>query len=298
MKRCLCVLVILFSLPVVGASALWLAEPYLVPPPRFDVTAEPVELLPPGTVIEESAPEGWTHLVIKSRPTISSGAVHKLNDTTRRYGTFLFMTTVARVAPRKSGLRTSYVLDAVALGLGTTVDGKDMVLSPQTHAELGAGLSFIPGQILKGAYNKQREVCVRARSPTFALLDTPALLLRHDEHRDVILRYALLVGPWSGRLDTLVWLIDREEEKDPLPEPIEWLPPNKREDAPLHVDGREFLGPIPKPRAYAAERLPRGKRQLPVPSKARALLAQERFDADDARKIDQTLRELMRSAGR
>ncbi len=295
MKRFLWALLIILSLPVLGVAALWLLEPYLVPPPTIDVSVEPVELLPPGTVIEESAPEGWTHLILKNRPRISSGAIDKLSEEAKRYATFLFMTTVARVVPKKTGLRTTYALDAVALGLGTTVAGKDMVLSPETQAKLGANLDFTYRLILKGAYNKQQEVRVVLRSPTFALLDTPALLLRHGEHRDVILRYAFLVDPRTGRLETLVYLIDRKDGSKATLGPIEVLAPNHIERAPLHIDGREFIGPIPTPRAYAAERLPTGERHLAIPEKHQALLGLERFDPEQARQIDRVLRSLIHS---
>jgi hypothetical protein len=295
MKRLRWVLLIVLLLPVVGMGILWLVEPYLVPPPApFDVSLEPVELLPSGTIIKDSAPEGWTHLIIKSRPIISSGAIDKLSEEARRYATFLFMTTVARVKPHSSGLRTTYTLDAVAVGVGTTVDGKDMVLAPDSKAMQEANLGLPFRLILRGAYNKQQEVQMVVRSPTFALVDTPALMLRHEEHRDVILRYAYLVDRSTGRLDTLVWLIDRSDE-DPTPGPIEVLSQNHIEGPPLHIDGREFWGPIPKPTAYAAERLPTGEREFPIPTKWKTLLGQKRFDPEEARQIDHTLRELLHS---
>lgn len=297
MKHLLWLLLVLVLVPVLGGAALWLLESNLISSTTsFDTSAEPVELLSPGTVIADGPPEGWTHLIIKSRPFLSSGAIHKLSEEGKRYATFLFMTTVARVLPKKTGLRTTYTLDAVALGLGTTVDGKDMVLSPEMQAKLGANLGIIYRQILKGAYNKQQEVRMVLRSPVLALLDTSALLLRHGEHRDVILRYALLVDARTGRLDSLVYLIDRKDEVDPTPGPIEWLAPNLRERPPLHIDGEEFLGPIPTPRAYAAERLPTGERQIPIPQKDKALLRREHFDTEEAGQIDQVLRELVHTA--
>ncbi len=258
MRRLLWVLSIVLLLLAVGRGACWLLESYLfpVPPeepaarfelpaeteaaalkeqtkPTFHVKVEPVELLAPGTVIESAPPSGWTHLVIKSRPVISSGAVHKLSPECRGYGTFMFLATVARVLARKiqppePGLpeRTTYALAGVAVGLGTAVHGKDTVLTPECKAEWGEDLDFTQKQaqrlILRGAYLEQRKVQVIARSATFALLDTPALLLRREDHRKVTLRYALLVEPATGQLDTLVWLIDRAEN-DPTPEPIEWL---------------------------------------------------------------------------
>jgi hypothetical protein len=293
-------LAVLAILLVVGGVLFWYAEWIFVPAPApVDVRVGPVELLPPGTIISDSAPYGWTHLILKSRPVIASGDVERLGPVETRYATFLFMTTVARVAPHKSRFRTTYVLDAVALGLGTTVDGADMVLSPDTQKELGANLGLVFKLILRGAYNKQQEVHLVARSPTFALLDTPALMLRRGHHEDVTFRYAILVDGPTGRLDTLVWLLDRTAPDEPAPGPMEWLPPGKQEQAPLHVDGSEFklLGQ-PGPRAFAVERVPQGERHLSIPADLKGLAAQEQFTSDEAGQLDQALRRLLRSANK
>ncbi len=302
MKRVLfCLLVVVALLVLAGGVVVCCAEWIFVPAPApYDVNVGPVELLPPGTVVGDTAPDGWTHLIIKSRPRIASGAVERLGPTQIRYGTFLFMTTVARVVSKRSHLRTRYTLDAIAIGLGTTVDGKDMVLSPKTQKDLGANLGFIFRVILLGAYKKQQEeVHLVARSPTFAVLDTPALMLRRGRHEDVTLRYTLLVDGATGRLDTLVWLIDRADPDDILPGPLEWLPPNKQEQAPLHVDGNEIT-PIfgPGPRAYAVERIPQGDQSLSIPETLKSLAGQEHFSTDEAVQLHEGLRRLLRTAAK
>jgi hypothetical protein len=297
MKRILGGLLVFMALLLVAGSVLFLyAEKIFAPEPAtYDVGVGAVGLLPPGTVIGEGAPEGWTNLIIKSRPRITSGAVDLLGPTEVRYGTFLFMTDVARVAAKRSTFRTSYTLDAIAVGLGATVNGKDVVLSPETQEALGAKLGIIFRIILQGAYNKQKSAHLVARSPTFAVLDTPALLLRHDHHVDVTLRYALIVDPSTGHLDSLVWMIDRTEPNDVLPCPIEWLPPGKLEDAPLHVDRKEFLFGKPTPRAYAAERIPQGDKHLVIPTELKTLAGQETFTTEEAVQLHEGLRRLMKS---
>jgi hypothetical protein len=128
---------------LIVAGMIWYADPFrLFSPAPYDVTASPVSLVQPGTVVGNTAPEGWTHLILKSRPRVSSGAVSRLSDTEVRYATFLFMTTLARVKAQE-GPRTTYVLDDVAIGLGTEIDGKDVVLSPDAQARLEANLGFI-----------------------------------------------------------------------------------------------------------------------------------------------------------
>lgn len=297
MKRILGGLLVFIALLLVAGSVLFLyAEKIFAPPPAtYDVGVGAVELLPPGTVIGASPPEGWTDLIIKSQPRFATGAVDLLGQAEIRYGTFLFMTDVARVVAKRATFRTSYSLDAIAAGLGTTVNGKDMVLSPETQEALGAKLGIIFRIILQGAYNKQKSSHLVARSPTFAVLDTPALMLRHDHHVDVTLRYALIVDPSTGHLDSLVWLIDRTEPNDVVPGPIEWLPPGKLEDAPLHVDRKEFLFGKPTARAYATERIPQGDRHLTIPAELKTLAGNGSFTTEEAVQLHEGLRRLMKS---
>lgn len=284
-------------LVLAGAGVFWYVDPFHLwsPPASYDVSTSPVSLLPPGTVIGETAPEGWTHLILKSRPSVSSGAVSRLSEHEVRYATFLFMTTVARVSARHSSLRTTYVLDDVAIGLGTQIDGKDVVLSPDTHDRLGANLGFIFRMILSGAYQKQKAVRVVARSPTFALLDTPAMMLRHGKHVEVILRYAVLVEPHTGRLDTLVYLIDRADKPEESLGPIEWLPPDLLIRAPLHIDDREFLLGNPTEKSYGVECIPQGQQHLDIPDDLKHLAGQRSFTEPDAQRLHASLRQLLKS---
>jgi hypothetical protein len=301
MKRILLrsLLLLLLVLLIAGGVVVWCAEwIFIQPPAHYDVSVGAIELLPPGTVVGDGAPDGWTHLILKSQPRLASGDLDRLSPEGGRYATFLFMTTVARVVPHQSTFRTTYVLDAIALGLGTTVDGKDMVLSPEKEKELGANLGFFFRLVLKGAYNKQQEVHLVARSPTFAVYDTPAMVHRRGKHVDATLRYALLVDEGTGRLDTLVWLIDRTDPLDVVPDPIEQLPPGTHQQAPLHVDSKEFFEfNIPGLRSFAADSIPQGDRQLTMSPEVKALAGQDHFTSDEALRLHQALRRLMRSAG-
>ena len=60
MKRWFWVLLIVLLLPVLGGAALWLVEPYLVPPPAtFDVSVEPIGMLGPKQFVAD-----FSHLPI------------------------------------------------------------------------------------------------------------------------------------------------------------------------------------------------------------------------------------------
>ena len=292
-KRRRWVILLLLVLAATGGGMYWYAEDLFVPVPVYALDGEPVALLPPETVVGDTPPEGWTHVILKSEPRVHSGAVEKLFDWEKKYVSFLFMTTVARVKDQGTRFRAHYMLEEVALGLGTTVKGKDIILSPESQAQSGADLALPFRLILKGAYLKQQEARYVIHGTTFVLFDTPVLMQRPDGHHEILFRYALLVDPNSGRLDTLVWGIDRKNVVDPVVGPIEWLAPGTIDPAPVHVEAREFVLGRPGPNAFAAERLPHGQRQLPISINLGPLLSQERYTPKEAQELHRALLRLM-----
>jgi hypothetical protein len=255
-------------------------------------------LIPPGTVIGNQAPLGWSHLVIKTHTRPGSGDLSRVDATTAQLASLLFMTTLANVEPEPAPGPRRYYLSRVATGLGTQINGRDVVLSPDTQASYGANLGLLSRLVLSGAYDRQREVRMVARSRTMALYDTPALMLRAGRHRPVVLRYVLLVDPPTGRLDTLVWLIDRDGRggyQGPS-SAIQWLPPGKLEDCRLHVDGHEFVLGVATEKAFASSQIPQGQWQLDFPADIRVAAGQPFLSAASAQLMEYRLREALARA--
>src|SRR4051812_30244172 len=71
-----------------------------------DPAAPPITLIPPGAVIAEQAGEGWTHLLIKSKPEAGLGDVDKLSDSLKSLSSLFFTAMLARVRPDASGDRS------------------------------------------------------------------------------------------------------------------------------------------------------------------------------------------------
>src|SRR5690606_21861731 len=122
-------------------------------------------------------------------------------------------------------------------GVGAAVGGKDVILSPETQAELGAGLGVLGRQVLAEVYQRQKEVRLVAATRTMGVIDTPAFLRLNGGHRKAVIRYAFLVGPRTGRLDSLAWRIDLDDGGGyaGMGGPVEWLPPALRVRPTLHV---------------------------------------------------------------
>jgi hypothetical protein len=175
-----------------------------------------------------------------------------------------------------------------------------MILSPERQRALGADLGFLERAVLSRAHEKLRDVQVVARSDTLTLIDAPNWLQRDGKHVSVILRYAVLVDPDTGKLDTLLWVIDRDEQGGyrGAAGPMEWLPPNKQEDCVLHVDAKEFSLGVPSERAFALNRIPQGRKQVALPDSLKVLAGRMRLSQDMAAQLEQGLREVLKPAAK
>jgi hypothetical protein len=267
------------------------------PPP----TAAPLvrlELIRPGTAIDDRAPAGWTHLVLKSQPRLPDAERRKVGETTADLATMAFMATAADVQPEIQDGQRRYRLARIGIGVGMPVRGRDLIVSPDTQRALGADLGLAARLVLSGVYEKQMDVRLVAASRTGAIMDTPASMPRGGVHAAVILRYVFLADPATGRLDTVVWRIDRDARGnyEGAVGDLEWLPPNKKVDAVLQVDLREFTLGVPSDRAFAVMRIPAGQRQFAIPEALRPAAGAPRLSAEAARQLDSGLRQLIREA--
>ncbi len=181
--------------------------------PAYDVTQRRLELIPPGTVIGKEAPKGWTNLVIKSYSRPGAGDMKQLSPLADRLSRLLFTAILADVKEDKAREGKRYKLAKVAVGLGMRVRDKDTIITPETERRLGAGLGFVARVVLRTAQEKLAEIVVVARSDTLMVFDSPSLIVHEGKHKPIILRYAVLVDENSGRLNTLVWVLDREERR-------------------------------------------------------------------------------------
>jgi hypothetical protein len=257
-------------------------------------------MIRPGTVIASSAPAGWTHLVLKSKPRLPDDQKKLVNDMTARLAVMVFTACTADVRAETVGGVPQYRLVRLGYGVGTTVKGQDMILTADTEAQLGANLGFIGKRVLSEVSQKQQEMRLVATAATGAVLDTPLFMPRGKVHRKVILRYLFLVDPKTGRLDTLVWRInlDPKGNYEGTEGPIEWLPPQVMIDAVMQVDVSEFHLGIPSERAFAVVNMPPGQKQFEIPAALKTIAAQPRLTSEQARLLDNTLRDLIARAAR
>jgi hypothetical protein len=266
---------------------------------NYDVKPRRVDLVPAGTVIDAGPPKNWSHLIIKSQPRAAAGDYKQIAPNSVRMAGLLFTGILANVKAEGTADKPRHRLAGLAVGMGTKIDGKDTIITPDTQRKLGANLGFLAGVVLTKAYEKLEALQLVARSDTMAVLDAPNILLRDGKHQSVVLRYAFMVDAATGKLDTLLWAIERDAKgnyRDAVG-PIEWLPPSKIEDCVLHVDAREFsaLG-VPNDFAFALNQMVKGDKTVELPDALKPLAGKPRLTTETAADLETKLRDAMKQA--
>ncbi|MFN4258622.1 MAG: hypothetical protein ACK4RK_04945 [Gemmataceae bacterium] len=271
------------------------SSPQQPQPPPFDVTPRRLFGIEPGTVIGTEPPKGWTHLILKSQPRIGAGDVHKASAIVRRMSSLMFTAVVANVKGEYVNGVPHYYLEKLGVGLGVKVQGQDMIVTPETQQQLGANLDFVARQVLAGGYERLSDVFSVAQSRSFALVDALNYLHVNGRNQPIVTRYAILVDPQTGRIQTLLWRVNRDYQNKYLGAvgPFEWLPPNKIEDCVLYVDGNEITLGIPSEYAFGMNQLPKGAKQIPIPERLQNLAGQPRFTPEQAAQLERELRVLI-----
>jgi hypothetical protein len=267
---------------------------------QWDVAGRKIELLAPGSIVGDGAPKPWTHLIVKSQPRVTAGDVNKVSNTQLRLAGMFFMATLAQVDRVERGGQAYFRLARLASGIGTNISGRDTIVSPDTTSRLGANVGFLGGILLGEMHDKQRTVEVVLRSETTAVYDTPIVIRLDDKNRTLVLRYGILVDPPSGRLESLCWLIDVDDQQRylRLVGNMQWLAADKVMDCQLYVDKSQYTLGVPSDNAFACLKIPQGRVQFAIndPQLAR-LLIKKRWSREEAPAVDAALRDILRRGG-
>ena len=287
------------------AWALMLRLFFPVPPPPawandYDLTTLPPETIAPGTVVDRSAPAGWSHLVIKSLPRVRPSEVSRVpsvpvvgRDLTVRMVAWMFTAFAADVVKEEQGGHTRYRLRAIGLGLGTSVNGRDVVLTVETARQHGAEMNWIKDEVLKTGYRIQGQAVVPVHGASFALLDTPVIVRCGDKHRTIRYRYALLVDTATGALDVLLWQLGGDGGECADLARAVLIEPNCIDEAEMVPDPAEFTGGRPSDLSFAVDKLPAYRLEMTFPPALGALVGKTKFTPDEARTLEAGLRKLL-----
>ena len=260
----------------------------------YDVAVRALAPIPSGTIVGETAPEGFSHLVLKSCPRVGPESLSSTSATTQKMVSMFKTIIVADVKPAEDAVPRRFHLANVATGLATDINGRDVIVSSGTAASVGLNLGFVESSVLSGVEAfLSRGRCV-ARSRSLAVLDLPSLLLHEGKHREIVFRYAVLVDEQSGEVTTLIWaLLTPTEGVRELIGQVQVLRPNHRDDCLLHVDRSAYIMGIPTAAAYAASAIPGGRASLTLPADLAALATESPLSEASAEALERGLRKVV-----
>jgi hypothetical protein len=251
-----------------------------------DVRSRSMEWIPPGTVIGEGAPKGWTELVLLATPRIGVGDVNEVPRTAASYSSMFLFTILGKV--REDG-QDGYALDKVAIGTAMSINGRNIIADSDNT--FGADLGMIGRRVL--AENEKilkGDVRQVARTSTMLVFDANAFILRNQKHRSMVMRHVILASPTTGKISTFVWLLgsDGASGYALADKGLQKLPPSLREDRVLSVDGQKFTLGIPSNDAFALAKIPQGT-ALGFSEALKAVAATKQFTPQAAQQLEAEL---------
>ncbi len=225
----------------------------------WDFKPRPLARIPSGVAVGGETVDGWSNPLLFVRGQLTSGDLSVVNSTVTRFAEMFNLVLLANVSEQGAD---GYVLDQIAIGFSTAIAGRNVVITSDTHRQLGANLGLIGGSVFSGNEAALADTQQTARYKYGMIIDAPTLLLRDGAHKLTMVRYFVWVSRRTGDVGVLVWAMEDQGAGadfrlvDATPQ---LLPPNLHENRRMHVDGNEFnmLG-IPSARAFALEALPPG----------------------------------------
>ena len=248
--------------------------------------------LEPGTRVGSAPPAGWTQIILKTRPNVTSGDVGDVDAATMTAISKFSTTVVGRSEPDPEN-PGKFRVGGYAVGLGARAGDDDVIITSETAAEHGVELSTFEGIVFgKREEEQQAQFVSAAVARTMVLVDLPAFVLRGADHVKAVIRYAALVDPKDGRIETLSWVLDYTGDHYAFSgDSFTHLEPNQTMNWELHVDTNKYSFGLPTAEAFAATTLPRGA-SLPAPESLKVPAAAKRYTREEAEGLERQLREL------
>jgi hypothetical protein len=251
--------------------------------------------IPPGTVIEDSPPLGWTNIVRLIEPVLTEKDLQNTPELVAFYAQLFKDVTLAKV--EKVG--RNYELKLLAVGPTAKVKGKDTVID--VNHRYGADLGMFGGRFLAAYENGFRDhMWQLVQTPTLRVFDERQLFLRGGKHTPMLVRNAVRVDRKSGQLTTLVWLLtdNKDEENILAEENMQLLPDGYREKYNPSIRYNQFVLGLPtSDDVFARREITQGKPVQFTPA-LRRLAARKSYTREEALELEEALRAAASAAGK
>jgi hypothetical protein len=279
-----------------------LPDPEAIAPADDDSSQEEVCLerrllgrIPPGTVIEEWPPLGWTNIVRMIEPVLTEKDLQNTPKLVAFYVQLFKDVTLAKVEK----LGSSHELKMLAVGPTAKVKGKDTVID-LTH-RYGADLGSFGGRLLAAYETGFRDHMWQVvQTPTLRVFDERQRFLRGDKRIVMLVRNAVRVDRKSGQVTTLAWLLtdNKEEENSLAEENMQLLPDGYREKYNPSIRYDQFVLGLPiSDDAIARREITQGK-PVPFTPALRQLAARKTYTREEALELEEALRAAASAAGK
>lgn len=228
--------------------------------------SQPMAVVDAGTVVDAPERDRWNRVVLLATPRFASGDTEDVSASIKDAVAKFTFAILATVRPRDASAEddaASPPHELVEVGVGYCMPVNDRLTIVAPNAVItGLSLDFLGRQVLNAKHKSLAEIGCVGRHRTAVVFDAPTLMLRDDDHEDLVVRHLVRLDPRSGNCSTCAWLVTttQEGELKPVEEPLRLIDGGTREARPIHVDGRRFTFGLPTKQAFAVEDLPPGRR--------------------------------------
>lgn len=225
----------------------------------------------PGTVVAECAPTGWSHLVIKSIPTLGSGDLATLPSSAGRTAALfrtVFLANVKRDAPNDE-----FRLERIGRGLCIPFQGHDEVVDATASTPALKSLGTLDRIVLGQACGELARGELVAKSAGFAIYKAPVSLLVAGKLQTVLLCYIFQLDRKTGELATYVWWTPDAPNAKLTGKSLIALRSPTVFECKLHVEAARILGAVPVSWTFGMAKLPPGDSKEIAPDVVRILQA-------------------------
>ncbi len=228
-------------------------------------TPVPITVIEAGTSVDDPDRDRWNRVVLLATTRFASGDTDEVSASIKETVTgftFAILATVRSVEPPSNGEKAPrHELVEVGVGNCMSVNERLTVVAPDATME-GCALDFLGRQVLNAKQKSLAAITCVGTHDTAVVFDVPTLMLRGEDHEDLIVRHLVRIDPESGTCTTCAWLVATTDDGSlvPVEEPLRIIDGGTREERPIHVDGRRFTFGLPTKQAFAVEDLPPGQR--------------------------------------
>jgi hypothetical protein len=257
--------------------------------------------LQPGLKIEKKAPKGWTHLVVKSLPRLTTGDRGSLPAGSSKTATMFRNVLLANVKPVDMNEKD---FELTQVGLGMCVpnpqnDAEDIVVTADHLEALGLNhLTMIQRMVLDAAEVEMAEGRIISRTATFALFRSPVTMVdTGGKHSKFNIHYAFCVERTTGKLHVGVWAMRPQPESQQAPATLVKLAPDAIYPCELDVRAKRILGTVPYSWSFGIRSLPPGEKLRVPPALGKQIVATSRHPAEsDPDELERLLMETLSPA--